>query len=89
MQDQAADNTVGIAERNPFAHQVICRISSIGKSAHGALFHDIFVEFHATEHTGKERNTCQSRVDRIKSGLLVFLHVFVVSKRQALHSCQK
>ena len=53
-----------------------------------AVFHNFLIKLHCVNHAGKQCQTSLYSVNGIKGKFLVFLHIFVVSKRNSLHCCQ-
>ena len=77
-----------ITERNTMIYQIISSICRICKSMACTLAHNFFVEFHCRNHTGKQCQTTFDGINGIKRQFFVFLHVFIISKRNAFHSSQ-
>ena len=79
---------MSITEWYAVVYKVVSSVSSVGKSVLGAGGHIIFVKFHCIDHAGEKSQTAFYGVDSIKGKFLIFLHIFIVGKRNALHSCE-
>ena len=83
-----AYNAVCIAERYSMIYQIIGCICSICKAILCTCFHILFVELHSGDHAREKGKASFYSVNGIKGKFLVFLHIFVVSKRNSLHCSQ-
>ena len=53
-----------------------------------AVFHHVFSEFHGGDHTFKQCQASLYRINGIKGQFFIFLHVFIISQRNAFHCGQ-
>ena len=79
---------MGISEGNAVIYQIIGSICRICKASLCAGFHYIFSEGHRGDHPCKQGKTAFYRINSIKGKLLILLHIFIISQRNSLHSCQ-
>ena len=80
---------MGIPEGNSLKDQIVRRVSRVGETADGALLHDVLMEGQGAQHAVEQGDTGQGIVDGVKGRFLVFLHVLVVGKGDALHGGQE
>ena len=79
---------MSITERYTVVNQIVCCVCGVCKASLCTCLHVGFVELHSGNHAGKQGDTALYGVDGIKGQLLVFLHIFVVCKRDSLHCCE-
>jgi len=66
------------AERQAFAHKVICQISCIGKILAYSFTHSIHINGHGFNHVAVNSKRKFQRVNGVKEAFLIFLQIFVV-----------
>ena len=79
---------MGLTERHPLLHQIVCQICSIGEILCHSPTHNILPHLHAPENSGINCQTELDGINGIKDTLLVLLQILVVSQWQALNSGQ-
>ena len=89
VQYELSHDSMCITERNSMIHQIICCVCRIGKSMLRTLFHACIVKLHRLKHSCKECQASFCCINCIEYEFFVFLHVFIISKRNSLHRCQK
>ena len=69
-------------------YQIICGICGICKASLCTCLHVCLIKLHGGNHTCKQSDTSLYRINGIERKLFVFLHIFVICKRDSLHSCK-
>ena len=70
-------------------YKIIGSICSIGETVFAAGSHIFFVDMHGFDHAVEQSQAAFDCIDSIEGQFFVFLHIFVISKRQAFHGCEK
>ena len=78
-----------IPERNAVIYEIIRHIGRIREAVLCGCFHHFFIKGNRIDHAGEEGQAHLGRIDRVEHALFVFLHIFIIRKRQALHRRQK
>ena len=83
------DNAVRLTERDALLREVFGNIRGIQEALVQLLFDHVKPEFCLFQHAGKDLQAGFPCFNRVEQALLVFLEVFIVSQRRALHDGQQ
>ena len=86
---QAAHDHIGLPEGHALLHQVVGAVGGVDEAAGGRPLHVVAADRQGVHHGGEHRQALLHRVDGVKEGLLVLLHVLVVGQGQSLHHRQQ
>ena len=86
--DDLRAERVGVAEGQTLHDQVIGQVRRVEIALLRGFAHGVRVEFERSNHRRRRVQTEDGRIHRVKDGLLVLLHIFVIGQGQALEHDQ-
>lgn len=85
VSDGLTDDSVSVSERQAFLNEVVGHISCRREAVGSRLISAFAVDFHLADHRRHNFHRALPEINRFIRKELVFLHVFVVGKRNTFH----